>query len=79
MRDLIAPGGSLLTLMYPLNKPLDDGGPPFGVSFDIFRDLLVGNGFKEVDGGPRFLPDEKCHPGRSGRSGVGRWLRVEED
>lgn len=76
MRDLIVPGGSLITLMYPLGKSEDEGGPPFGVSFKLFHELLDTRGFQAVDG-PSMLPDEKCQEGRQGRSGFARWLRVE--
>lgn len=77
MRELIHPGGSLVTLIFPLGKSLEEAGPPHGVSFEMFTELLGGNGFKAVDG-PRMLPKELCHFGREGRSGFARWLRVED-
>jgi len=74
MGELIKSGGSLLTFMYPMHKKLDEGGPPFGVTFDTFPELLGPNGFKAVDG-PRMLPDEDCHPNRIGRTGFARWVK----
>lgn len=75
MRELLAPGGSLVTLVYPMGKTVE-GGPPHGVSFEDLKDLLEGKGFR-VEDGPRMLPDEMCHKGREGRTGYARWLRVK--
>jgi len=67
MGELIKPGGSLLTFIYPIKEsPLPGDGPPFVVSFEIFPDLLVPHGFKAADG-PRMLADEQCHPDRTGK------------
>jgi len=48
-RRLIAPGGELVTLIYPLRPGADTGedtdGPPFAMSEKIVRGLLEKNGF----------------------------------
>lgn len=77
MGELIKPGGSLLTFIYPIKEsPLPGDGPPFVVSFEIFPDLLVPHGFKAADG-PRMLADEQCHPDRTGKTGYARWVKQE--
>lgn len=73
MAELIAPEGQLVTLMYPLLKSQESGGPPFGLSLSLYEDLLTNVGFVAVDG-PAVLPDALCHEGREGGdSGIGRW------
>lgn len=76
MRELLAQGGSLVTLVFPMGKKVEEGGPPHGVSFEDLTGLLEGKGFR-VEDGPRMLPDEMCHKGREGRTGYARWVRVE--
>jgi methyl halide transferase len=74
--ELIAPDGVLVTLMFPLGKPLSDGGPPYGLSFATYEELLGKVGFQAVQG-PRILPDELCHHDRgSGGSGIALWKRL---
>lgn len=72
MAQLVKPGGSLITLIFPIGE-LSDVGPPFRVNFPLFHKLLEPNGFTPVDG-PRMLPDELCHPTREGKSGYARWV-----
>ena len=72
MSDIIRVGGELLTLIYPIDE--HEGGPPFKVSLELVRDLLLPVGFEQME--LRMLPDELCHPGREGRSGIGRWRRI---
>lgn len=76
MHELLAPGGSLVTLVYPMGKTVEEGGPPHGVSFEDLTGLLEGKGFR-VEDGPRMLSDQLSHKGREGRTGYARWLRVE--
>eukprot|EP01036_Dinobryon_divergens_P046236 gene46236-61830_t len=72
MADLVRPGGELLTLIFPIHDV--EGGPPFKVSLDIVRDLLLPVGFEQLQ--LEMLPDELCHPDRINRSGIGRWSRT---
>lgn len=77
MADLVAPGGLLLTLIFPICEK--EGGPPFKVSLEVYRELLEPVGFecRELD----LLPPELSHPGRDGTgafgalSGKGLWVR----
>lgn len=77
MADIVNIGGELLTLIYPIIEK--EGGPPFAVSIDAVRDLLVPVGFEPFQ--LEYLPLELCHEGRNGengspRSAIGRWRRV---
>lgn len=75
MMQLVAKGGILVTAMYPMFKLPEEGGPPFGVSVEIYRELLEKDGaFKCVDG-PRMLPDELCHSRRTKRTCWAQWQR----
>jgi len=80
-------GGELPTLIFPIRAP-DDKGPPFQVTLELYKELLLPVGFEclELD----LLPPELCHEGRDGseveqgkglrrfkgRSGVGRWRKL---
>jgi len=81
MGKLVKPGGELLTLVFPIR--VDDGhGPPFAVSLDLLKDLLLPVGFECLE--LELLPPELCHKGRDGssdkavggKSGVGRWRKL---
>lgn len=73
MFEIIKPSGVLLTLIYPISDHLD--GPPFAVNLQLVKVLLESVGFECLE--LRMLPDELCHTGREGKSGVGRWLKKE--
>lgn len=78
MADLLNPGGILLTLIYPISETKEDG-PPFRVTLDIVKNLLVTAGFEQLQ--LEILPFELCHPGREGvtgpySSGLGLWKRT---
>jgi hypothetical protein len=63
-----------VTLMFPLLKPTSAGGPPHGVSFELYEKLLSST-FDCIDG-PKTLPDTLSHEGRGdGSSGIARWMR----
>ncbi|KAG5181164.1 S-adenosyl-L-methionine-dependent methyltransferase [Tribonema minus] len=72
MAALLAPGGELVTLIFPIGKPLSEGGPPFGVTLDLLTELLTPVGLEAVEE-LKMLPDELCHPTREKRTGLGRW------
>lgn len=87
MGKLVKPNGELLTLVFPIRPP-DEKGPPFCVSLELYRELLLPVGFEclELD----VLPPELCHEGRDGtevesgkglrrfmgHSGIGRWRKL---
>lgn len=66
MRELIKVGGRLVTVMYPMGKPKEDGGPPYGVSVEDYKELLEGEGGFVARDGPRRLKDEQSHDFRGG-------------
>lgn len=86
MSELVKKDGELLTLVFPI-RPLDDKGPPFAVSLDLYRELLLPVGFQCEQ--LELLPPELCHKGRDGSaveagkglrrfmgfSAVGRWKK----
>jgi methyl halide transferase len=79
MAELLAPGGELVTLIFPIIEK--EGGPPFAVSIDTFKELLTPLGLHAIH--LDFLPVELCHPGRDGQNGnprtaLGRWRRQQE-
>lgn len=69
--ELLAPGGELITLIFPASPvPMRPGGPPFPLMPEHVRALLE----------PRFSaielrPVEETHPGREGLEHLGRWRR----
>lgn len=84
MARLIKIGGELMTIIFPIMEKT--GGPPFPLSIDVVRDLLMPVGFEPFE--LYVLPPEFCHPGRGGsgepgdnspRSALGRWRRIQRD
>ncbi|XP_050256862.1 probable thiol methyltransferase 2 isoform X1 [Quercus robur] len=72
IRDLLKPGGELITLMFPISDHV--GGPPFKVSISDYEEVLLPMGFmavsivdNELAIGPRKL--------LQGREKLGRWKR----
>lgn len=76
MKDLVRVSGRLITVMYPMDKPREEGGPPHGVSVEDYRELLEGDGGFVARDGPRKLEDEMCHESRRGRTSWCVWERV---
>lgn len=74
MKDLVKPGGKLVCLEFPLGKPAHTEGPPWGVTEEIYVELLEKNGFKRVD---RFLPD-RIHAIGIGKTMCSIWVRDNE-
>lgn len=72
MKNIIKPGGSLITAMYPVDDYED--GPPFAVSVEAYK-IALGTSFEPVDG-PRKLGDSAAHASRKDRSWWCRWKRV---
>lgn len=83
MAKLTAPGGILMTLIYPIIS-VREGGPPFKVNLALLEELLLPVGFKKLE--LQLLPPELCHPGRGDGgsdgpvdgavSGIGRWEKL---
>jgi hypothetical protein len=78
MAALLAPGGELVTLIFPIcDKP---DGPPFAMSEELVSGLLLGVGLELV--ALAALPSELSHPGRDGTgiwggsSALGRWRKA---
>ncbi|MFW6053382.1 MAG: methyltransferase domain-containing protein [Persicimonas sp.] len=73
--ELLATGGELVTLIFPVFDPADNRdpleGPPYPLTPDLVRDLLE----------PRFEPiylepAAASHEGREGKEWLGRWRRA---
>ncbi|KAI9312796.1 S-adenosyl-L-methionine-dependent methyltransferase [Dichotomocladium elegans] len=67
MAEIIRPGGVLIALMYPLEER--EGGPPFGLSEEVYMELL-GDNFENI-----YLADARGHPNRIGREKMSVWKR----
>ena len=39
-RTILKPKGSLIGLWFPLDKKIDDGGPPWGVTVDEVKNIF---------------------------------------
>ena len=73
---LVKPGGTLITLIYPVDPSRDpEVGPPFPISPDLFRQLLPPAGFQEVS--IEAVPEALSHAGRGGFEYMGLWKRIE--
>lgn len=72
MADIVKPGGHLICLEFPLYKPLETGGPPWGVKEELFVELL-GDKFDRVK---RFMP-ERTHKIGEGHDHISIWKRKE--
>ena len=76
-RALLAPGGELITLIFPVPLPpgqLGPGpheGPPYPLDPHQVRALLLAAGFEERT----LTPATHSHPRRAGREWLGRWRR----
>ncbi|MGM0558654.1 MAG: methyltransferase domain-containing protein [Myxococcota bacterium] len=73
MHELIAPGGELVTLIFPI-RSLDErpgpdvDGPPYPMHPELVRDLLEGR-FENLV----LEPVKTSHEGREGMEWLGRW------
>lgn len=69
MGGIVAPGGELVTLMFPVDNY--EGGPPFAVQPELFKSLLEPEGFKAIS----LEPVKNSFPARQGREYIGRWRK----
>lgn len=76
MAALIKPGGTLVTVMFPCIEKAPDDGPPFAVSNDAYKAVLV-DYFKQLDDGPRPLTEGQAHEGREGITMWCKWERLD--
>jgi hypothetical protein len=78
MKSLLETGGQLITIIFPIHAEEKKGGPPWSMSMDLLKSLLVPIGFKATQ--LEILPPELCHKGRDGStketpsSAVGIWV-----
>jgi hypothetical protein len=71
---LIKPGGTLITLMYPVDPTRDPNvGPPFPVTPELYHKLLSASGFECMS--VEAVPPELSHSGREGKEYLGLWKR----
>lgn len=69
----IQPGGTLITLLYPVDPSADPNiGPPFPISPELYKDLLSVH-FSLVTMEP--VPAQLSHEGRQGKEYLGLWTR----
>ena len=71
MAAVVKPGGQLWTMIFPISD--HEGGPPFAVSPDAYRSLLLDAGFEERSLAP--VPEELSHSGRASKEAFAVWER----
>lgn len=72
----IAPGGVLVTLMFPVDPNHEGGGPPYPVTPALYKELLEGVGFMCI-ALERVDPASGLSlPGREGREVLALWQRL---
>jgi SAM-dependent methyltransferase len=81
MARLIRPGGTLLTLLFPVREPSnpapvtdDDQGPPYRLHLAHARHVLQAH-FELVS----CAPPERSHPGRAELEQLAQWTRKQGD
>lgn len=70
MSEIIKPGGHLICIEFPLYKAPETGGPPFGVTEQLYIELL-GENFERVK---RFKP-ERTHEIGKNHDHISIWKR----
>ncbi|KAF6251402.1 S-adenosyl-L-methionine-dependent methyltransferase [Scenedesmus sp. NREL 46B-D3] len=70
---LLAPGAELVTIVFPVG-PGFVGNPPWQVSPELYRELLLPAGFEQLE--LQQIPPELSHKGRGGREWLARWRRL---
>lgn len=71
MHQLVKPGtGFLICLEFPLYKPLETGGPPWGLTSTVYEELLSG-GFERI---ARYMP-KRTHKMGEGTDHIAIWRR----
>lgn len=79
MASLVATGGFLFTLMFPVKGSGTgaEGGPPFSVSHEAYASVLEPVGFTLREGGEIPPPYQRTYPERFGNVGelYGIWVR----
>jgi hypothetical protein len=71
---LIRPGGTLVTLIFPVLPDADPSvGPPFPISPELYTSLLPPAGFEIVS--MEKVPAERSVGGRAGKEWLGVWRR----
>jgi SAM-dependent methyltransferase len=68
--NLLKPGAILITMMFPLD--VHEGGPPFTLSPEIYKDLLLPRGFELT----RIDEEIESFPARAGNEKLGLWKRI---
>jgi hypothetical protein len=73
---ILRPGGLLITLIFPVDSEMEMKGPPWPVTPEIYKELLVEKGGLFKLKSLEKVPDEQSHPGRSGREYMAVWERL---
>ena len=72
MAQLLAPGGTLVTLVFPVGT--HSGGPPFAVSPEAYSTVLEAAGLRCESLAD--VPAELSFPGRGGKEMIGKWVHA---
>lgn len=71
---ILRPGGLLITLIFPVDPSMENKGPPWPVTPELYKELLLKNeGFmlRSLEK----VPNEQSHSGRAGREYIAVWER----
>lgn len=72
---VLRPGGFLVTLIFPVDSEMEQKGPPWPVTPELYKGLLVGkDGLFKLKSLEK-VPDEQSHPGRAGKEYMAVWER----
>jgi len=73
--NILKPNGILITIIFPI-LPGKINGPPYAVSFDMYKEILVPVGFILVDG-PTVVENEMAHESRgNGKTMIASWKKI---
>ena len=79
MAALVQPGGECITLIFPVQDPPYAGGPPFCMSVELVRSLLLPAGFEEKSVIEVATADLARASVKSGaKEFLGRWTRISK-
>jgi len=72
---ILRPGGLLVTLIFPVDSEMELKGPPWPVTPELYKDLLVEKSGLFTLKSLEKVPDEQSHPGRAGKEYMAVWKR----
>jgi methyl halide transferase len=72
---ILRPGGLLITLIFPVDENKEQTGPPWPVTPELYKELLVEKKGLFVLKSLEKVPDEQSHAKRAGKEYMAVWER----